>query len=181
VSIRRDRLMAGKLLLPSNHHLNSCWEAAIRRLPRAPTRRSLPGHPRCCTRPESLKEVQGPLDRGNCRLNLVVTGSLAFWNSSAGATFSSKKWHNLLLVQTTPASRVFPEDGTLVAYSSDTGQKQGNTDIWVQSRSLRQPCSPYKEFAEDVDASISPDGSFIAFRSQRNGGGIYLVDVGGRG
>jgi Tol biopolymer transport system component len=67
-------------------------------------------------------------------------------------------------------------DGTFIAYATDRADA-GNLDIWVQQvaggGAVRLTDNP----ADDYDPSISPDGSQVAFRSNRDGGGIYLVPV----
>ncbi|MFL6388890.1 MAG: protein kinase domain-containing protein [Terriglobales bacterium] len=65
-------------------------------------------------------------------------------------------------------------DAKLLAYSSDQGQ-HGNLDIWVkqvpQGASVRITNDPH----DDWSPSFSPDGHWVVFRSERDGGGIYLV------
>ena len=67
-------------------------------------------------------------------------------------------------------------DGKLVAYASDRAQ-EGNIDIWVQQISGRQALRLTRHEADDWQPSFSPDGSRIVFRSERDGGGIYLIDA----
>jgi serine/threonine protein kinase len=71
-------------------------------------------------------------------------------------------------------------DGQLVAYSSDRAEA-GNLDIWVQRLPSGRPTRLTTSPAQDVDPNISPDGSSVVFRSERNGGGIYLTKVTGTG
>src|SRR5574340_122153 len=67
-------------------------------------------------------------------------------------------------------------DGKLAAYASDRGG-DGNLDIWVQHIAGRQPIRLTRHEADDQSPAFSPDGSRIVFQSQREGGGLYVVDV----
>ncbi|HEX9366233.1 MAG TPA: winged helix-turn-helix domain-containing protein, partial [Vicinamibacterales bacterium] len=67
-------------------------------------------------------------------------------------------------------------DGRAVAYTSDAA---GSSDIWVQALpdapAVRVTSSP----AEDSQPDWSPDGQWLVFRSERNGGGLYVVPARG--
>jgi Tol biopolymer transport system component len=65
-------------------------------------------------------------------------------------------------------------DGKLVAYASDRANAS-NLDIWLQQIEGGGAVRLTDDPADDYEPSISPDGSQVAFRSERNGGGIYLV------
>jgi serine/threonine protein kinase/Tol biopolymer transport system component len=71
-------------------------------------------------------------------------------------------------------------DGRLLAYASDRAAAPGSTgnlDIWVQQLPGGEPLRLTRNDADDREPSFSPDGSRIAFRSERDGGGIYAISA----
>ena len=80
-------------------------------------------------------------------------------------------------------STTFPaisRDGRLLAYASDRSEK-GDFDIWVQTIGGTEPVPLTRHSASDITPDFSPDGSRVAFRSHRDGGGVYVVSVFGTG
>ena len=67
-------------------------------------------------------------------------------------------------------------DGKLVAYSSDRAGN-GSLDIWLQQIGGREAIQLTHEAEDDTDPSFSPDGTRIVYRSEKDGGGIYVVQT----
>src|SRR5258708_5900367 len=65
-------------------------------------------------------------------------------------------------------------DGKFVAFASDRS-KENNLDIWVQHIGGGDPIRLTSDPADESDPDFSPDGGIIAFRSEKDGGGIYTV------
>ncbi len=79
-----------------------------------------------------------------------------------------------------PGTEFFPSlsaDGKSLAYASRTS---GNWDIFVQRVGGTNPVNLTQNSpADDSQPAFSPDGERIAFRSERDGGGIYLMGATG--
>lgn len=88
------------------------------------------------------------------------------------------------LVQLTPdtdesESASLSRDGREIVYSSDRADT-GNLDIFLQRLPSGPPIRLTRSPARDSDPTISPDGKTVAYRSERNGGAIYLTDAQGK-
>ena len=69
-------------------------------------------------------------------------------------------------------------DGRLLAYASD---QSGNVDIWVRPLDSGEPLRVTTDVGEDAAPDFSRDAKEIVFRSERHGGGVYVVPAeGGR-
>jgi len=71
---------------------------------------------------------------------------------------------------------VFSPDGRRVAYTSSS---TGNSDIWVQALTEPTPNRIISSAAEDSQPDWSPDAEWLVFRSERDGGGLYVAPAGG--
>ncbi len=67
-------------------------------------------------------------------------------------------------------------DGKTVIFTS---RKSGNKDIYLQKVGETNSINLTKDSADDSQAVYSPNGEQIAFRSERDGGGIFLMGATG--
>ncbi len=65
-----------------------------------------------------------------------------------------------------------------MAYTSDLSG-EGNLDVWTQTVGSQRPVRLTNDPADDHEPSISPDGEVVTFRSERDGGGLYVVPASG--
>ena len=63
-----------------------------------------------------------------------------------------------------------------MAYASDRSG-EGNLDIWMKQVKGNEPLRLTQHEADDHEPLFSPDGTKIVFRSERDGGGIYIVSA----
>ena len=133
----------------------------------------------------SGKRRRAPV-RAGAGLLLLALGAAAAWlagyrlvratagesGAAAGATFQP--------LTTQSGVELFPTispDGKTVVY---VGYSSGNADLYLQRVDGRNAISLTRDTPEDdVQPAFSPDGSQIAFRSERAGGGIFLMGATG--
>ena len=70
------------------------------------------------------------------------------------------------------------QDGKLVAYASDRSG-EGNLDIWVRQIGGGDPIRLTRDTTDNEEPNFSPDATHIVFRSERRGGGLYIVPTTG--
>jgi Tol biopolymer transport system component len=84
--------------------------------------------------------------------------------------------HAFSQLTTQPGLEEFPSlspDGKWIVYD---GNQAGNADIYLQSVGGHNAINLTKDSLEDdTQPAFSPDGETIAFRSQRQGGGIFVM------
>jgi len=105
---------------------------------------------------------------------LIATWSWQTWRAWAG----TRELLHPTFMQITSQSGLewFPSlspDGRWVVYGGDA---DGNRDIFLQSTTGQTPINLTAESTDDDDQpAFSPDGERIAFRSSRDGGGVFVM------
>ncbi len=67
-------------------------------------------------------------------------------------------------------------DGRMLAYASD---QSGNVDLWVRPLDTGEARRLTSDPGIDASPDFSPDSSQLVFRSERQGGGAYVIPVAG--
>jgi serine/threonine protein kinase len=164
-----------KALLP-RHGLNARWESVIRRCLEFRPEDRFPEIRDVASALNPVRRSKSPWIIGAVAGISLFSGFVALRERAAGDRVEGA---SQLTPDTDLTSRPsISRDGTMVAYSSDRAEA-GNLDIWVQTLPSGVPKRLTTSPAEDVDSNLAPDGSAVVFRSERNGGGVYIVDVAG--
>jgi Tol biopolymer transport system component len=87
------------------------------------------------------------------------------------------KWGALTAVTAGAGLALYPaisRDGALLAYASDRAGRD-DLDIWVQQVAGGAPVRITHDTVDESEPSFSSDGARVVFRSERDGGGLYVV------
>ncbi|MDX2043757.1 MAG: protein kinase [Acidobacteriota bacterium] len=116
-------------------------------------------------------------------LALLVAATAVGWWLWSGRTKTASTWEDPEQMQVTdfPGEELFPSlspSGSEIVYARRS--HDGNFDIWLQRvggsnpRNLTADCT-----SDDMQAAFSPDGKRIAYRSECDGGGIWMMGASG--
>jgi eukaryotic-like serine/threonine-protein kinase len=114
-------------------------------------------------------------------LALLAIGA-TWWMREPAGRAASAALRNVTFTQLTdePGQELYPSlspDGTSVIYA---GRASGNWDIYSLRVGGKNPVNLTKDsIADDTQPVFSPDGEQIAFRSERDGGGIFVMGASG--
>ena len=117
---------------------------------------------------------------------LWMLAGLMIFMAASGAIFWWNQWRSDAPVLRPVLTRITSDeglttdpalgaDGKFLAYASDRGGE--SLDIWIQPLSGGQPVQLTRHPADDREPAFSPDGAKVAFRSERDGGGVYVKSI----
>jgi Tol biopolymer transport system component len=114
---------------------------------------------------------------GAVAIALLAAAAIRFWPSGGSPPVAA----SLSLTRLTydPGSTSFPaisRDGKWIVYASSRGGK-GELDLWIQPARRGEAAQLTRHAAADLTPDLSPDGTQIVFRSNRDGGGLYAIPV----
>ncbi len=115
-------------------------------------------------------------------LSLVLIAGLVWWRFGAKGKFPAPDWKYAKFSELTeyPGNMGYPTlspDGQTIVYARKINRQ---FDLMSQRVGGRNPTNlTAGNEADDLEPAFSPDGAQIAFRSERNGGGIYVMGATG--
>jgi Tol biopolymer transport system component/DNA-binding winged helix-turn-helix (wHTH) protein len=128
----------------------------------------------------------GPWTALGALVLVSVAAGLALWlsysrrQSRPGADSNNLPVATFTKLTSQPGEELFPSlapDGKSFVYSS---RASGNWDIYLQRVGGSNPVNLTKDSpADDTQPAFSPGGELIAFRSERDGGGIFVMGATG--
>ncbi|MEO6725271.1 MAG: hypothetical protein ABIP14_08205, partial [Blastocatellia bacterium] len=116
-------------------------------------------------------------------LVLLAAVMAASWRLWSARQIVASAWESADQMQITdfPGEELFPSlspDGKEIVYARRS--RQGDFDIWLQRVGGSNAQNLTKDFHNhDTQPAFSPDGKWIGFRSERDGGGIFVMGASG--
>jgi Tol biopolymer transport system component len=117
---------------------------------------------------------RGPWAAAAAAIAVLAVGAAGWqWLHTAATPSRAAAFRRITTGSGLSAFPAISRDGNLIAYASD--QRGGNLDIYVSQVSGREAVRLTDDPADDSDPNFSVDGSRVAFRSERSGGGIWAA------
>jgi serine/threonine protein kinase/Tol biopolymer transport system component len=114
---------------------------------------------------------------GALALAIAAVVGLLVWRGGGAAPPQPGQIVRLTDLAGTETSPSLSSDGTYVVYAKS---EDGNFDLFLQRGADGNPINLTADSpADDIQPAFSPDGQQIAFRSEREGGGIFLMGATG--
>lgn len=108
-------------------------------------------------------------------LGLLLLGALLWqWRTKSVPSATQSMLTRLTSENGMAAYPAISPDGKLLAYATDRAN-EGGLDIWVQQIGGGDPIRLTRDEADEYEPQFSPDGTQIVFRSEKDGGGIYVI------
>ena len=98
----------------------------------------------------------------------------AVWPVLSPAQSSGAHLRRLTFESGYHASPSWTPDASMLVFAAD---RDDNVDVWLQHARGGQPLRLTDDGAADWQPAVSPDGSQIVFRSERAGGGLFVIPV----
>jgi Tol biopolymer transport system component len=111
---------------------------------------------------------------------LVFSAGLVFRRKPDSGTTETRNWHSPYRVtfeNVLAMSPAISRDGQMLVYAAETGT--GNLVLWLKDLHSNVRTQITEGSTDDYDPDISPDGSEVVFRSERDQGGVYVVPIHG--
>lgn len=115
---------------------------------------------------------------------LILGTGLGYWNPlgfGGGASdplTALTNFRRLTPPETMSIDPAITGDGRLVVYSSDRGAS-GFMHLWMQPAAGTMPVQLTHGEFDDRQPSVSAQGDLVAYRSEQDGGGVFVISVSG--
>ena len=110
----------------------------------------------------------------------IAGGSVWWWRSRSPHKIEARPLKLIPLTHNGGVTKypAISQDGQTVIYASDRGS-QGPMNLWLQKLPTGEPVRLTNDAFNASEPTVSADGKRVAFRSERDGGGIYILPIGG--
>jgi serine/threonine protein kinase len=108
---------------------------------------------------------------------LLLLGGIGIWVKESGTRGKPAVLSRVTVDSGLSGNPSVSDDGNLLVYYSDRADQ--NFDIWIQNLSDGSTRQLTDNPAHETEPAISPDGQWVVYRSEQDGGGIYMIGAKG--